>query len=231
MDPNLSAIADHKRIQNRSGRRPPINRRSMLRNAPRIVARKPRLARQPLDRLAIDGVRPPQLSPLLHSNHFQPPPRRRRQRRGSAPPRTSPPTGRGGQSSSGGRARWPAPLCVAHVAHVALGAYLVREASARSRACFRLTRLPAVMYRPEALRAFLRRHTSDTLSMSNPVHGRATATSADHVRSAKSQGLEPRNPSTRGALHGRYKAYHGSALPTELRGRGGPQRSAIPRPG
>src|SRR5918999_204687 len=74
------------------------------------------------------------------------------------------------------------------------------------------------MYRREALRAFLRRHTSDTLSMSNPVHGRATASSADRVRSARSQGFEPRNPSARGALHGRCQAYHGSALPTELRG-------------
>jgi hypothetical protein len=63
-----------------------------------------------------------------------------------------------------------------------------------------------------------RRHTSDTLSMSKQVYGRATAPSDDHVSSAESQGFKPRSPSSHGALHGGNKPYHGSALPTELRG-------------
>ena len=65
-----------------------------------------------------------------------------------------------------------------------------------------------------------RRHTSDTLSMSKQVYGRATAPSDDHGSSAESQGFKPKSPSSHGALHGGNKAYHGSALPTELRGRG-----------
>src|SRR5829696_8047327 len=63
-----------------------------------------------------------------------------------------------------------------------------------------------------------RRHTSDTLSTSKQVYGRATAPSDDHVSSAESQGFKPRSPSSHGALHGGNKPYHGSALPAELRG-------------
>ena len=57
--------------------------------------------------------------------------------------------------------------------------------------------------------------------MANQVYGRATAPSDDHVSSAESQGFKPRTRRSHGALHGGNKPYHGSALPTELRGRGG----------
>jgi hypothetical protein len=66
----------------------------------------------------------------------------------------------------------------------------------------------------------LRRHTSDTLCMSNRVYGRAAASSEDQHLSARSRGFKPRSAFLRGPLHGRGNAYHGSALPTELRGRG-----------
>jgi hypothetical protein len=74
-----------------------------------------------------------------------------------------------------------------------------------------------------------RRHTSDTLSMSKQVYGRATAPSDDHVSSAESQGFKPRSPSSHGALHGGNKPYHGSALPTELRGQKTCKSASHPR--
>lgn len=85
-----------ERIEHARTLRPPITRRRLAaQRPPDRVLRQPRLAHQPLDRLAADEVLAPQLGPPLHSNHpFAAFPRRSR-RRGSAPPRTPPPTAQG----------------------------------------------------------------------------------------------------------------------------------------
>jgi hypothetical protein len=63
-----------------------------------------------------------------------------------------------------------------------------------------------------------RRHTFDTLSPSNPVRRRVRASAGDHDALARSHAIEPNSASERGVSHGGGSAYHGSALPTELRG-------------
>ena len=70
-----------------------------------------------------------------------------------------------------------------------------------------------------SLRSVLRRHTFDTLSLSNDVQGPALASADDQSSSATNRGFPAKRPVLPGALHGRTNAYHGNALPTELRGR------------
>jgi hypothetical protein len=84
--------------------------------------------------------------------------------------------------------------------------------------------------RPSAIR----RHTFDTLWVSNSVPGRAAASSDDrHLRPEKPR-LQAKQPALRCSLHGQRNAYHGSALSAELRGRVGLRqgsgRGARPHP-
>src|SRR4051794_28419218 len=67
-------------------------------------------------------------------------------------------------------------------------------------------------------RAGARSVTTDTLSLSNPRHGRAAAACDGHASSATSRGSKPKALQQGGSIGG-ARAYHGSALTTELRAR------------